>query len=47
MIDQLTALGHDLTEQKTIFAVIQAIMRSDDEIHAYSDPRKGGKPAGY
>ncbi|XP_030844288.1 glutathione hydrolase 1 proenzyme isoform X2 [Strongylocentrotus purpuratus] len=47
MIDQLTTLGHDLTEQKTIFAVIQAIMRSDDEIHAYSDPRKGGKPAGY
>ncbi|XP_063969740.1 glutathione hydrolase 1 proenzyme-like [Lytechinus pictus] len=47
MIDQLTTLGHGLIEQTTIFGVIQGILKSDETIFAYSDPRKGGKSSGY
>ena len=43
---ELTGRGHRLSKiRKT--GVVQAIMRDGDEWVGASDPRKGGKPAGY
>ena len=38
--------GHMVTESSS-FAVVQGIFVEDGEIQATSDPRKGGKAAGY
>jgi gamma-glutamyltranspeptidase/glutathione hydrolase len=42
----LTALGHK-TQQLSASAVTQAVSRMPDGLRAGSDPRKGGRPAGW
>lgn len=47
ILSELKSLGHSFTPSRS-FSVVQAILQEDDgDILAYSDPRKGGKPAGY
>ena len=42
----LEHLGHRL-QKSTSKAVVQAIYKNNSTIYAKSDPRKGGKTAGY
>lgn len=44
--DPLTAFGHKIQERNGN-AVTQAVSRSPDGLQAGSDPRKGGRPAGW
>jgi gamma-glutamyltranspeptidase/glutathione hydrolase len=44
--DPLTAFGHK-TKQLSASAVTQAVSRMSDGLRAGSDPRKGGRPAGW
>lgn len=44
--DPLTAFGHK-TQERNGNAVTQAVSRSPDGLRAGSDPRKGGRPAGW
>lgn len=46
VIDQLEQKNHVIKLQNST-AVVQAIVRQNDQICAESDPRKGGKPVGY
>lgn len=44
--DPLTALGHK-TQERNGNAVTQAVSRGSNGLRASSDPRKGGRPAGW
>lgn len=43
----ILAQKNHVTKLQNFTAVVQAVVRQDDEICAESDHRKGGHPAGY
>ncbi|XP_046904404.1 gamma-glutamyltransferase 5a [Hypomesus transpacificus] len=45
--EALKALGHTVKSQNYFFNVVNAVKKEDGCIHAVSDSRKLGKPAGY
>ncbi|KAJ3605838.1 hypothetical protein NHX12_028151 [Muraenolepis orangiensis] len=47
VLDGLALKHHHTKVTKTTGAVIQAVLRHGNRIHAQSDPRKGGYAAGY
>ena len=46
VVEALESRGHG-TDRRREVGVVQALHRRADGIHAASDPRKGGRPAGY
>ncbi|CAN9513511.1 unnamed protein product [Ophioblennius macclurei] len=47
VIEALTALGHNRQVAKKFYNVVNAVEKEDGCIHAWSDARKMGQPAGY
>ncbi|XP_041667210.1 glutathione hydrolase 1 proenzyme [Cheilinus undulatus] len=47
VLDGLASKNHETEYLKSTGAVVQAVVRHDDGLHAQSDPRKGGYGAGY
>uniref|UniRef100_UPI0037E76C74 glutathione hydrolase 1 proenzyme n=1 Tax=Semicossyphus pulcher TaxID=241346 RepID=UPI0037E76C74 len=47
VLDGLAAKNHETEFLKATGAVVQAVVRQDDGLHAQSDPRKWGYAAGY
>ncbi|XP_053196081.1 glutathione hydrolase 1 proenzyme [Scomber japonicus] len=47
VLDGLALKNHEITELTSTGAVIQAVVRHDDGLHAQSDPRKWAYAAGY
>ena len=45
-MDAMKTFGHDTGRRATV-GKVQLIRIDDDGIRAASDPRKGGRPAGY
>ena len=42
----LVSMGHEIITTSS-YAVVQAILKDDQGVTAYSDPRKGGLASGY
>ena len=47
VLEGLALKNHETKALKSTGAVIQAVVRHGNRLHAQSDPRKGGYAAGY